>query len=93
MCTECEITTSNTFIPMILGSNKTTVSVATGQNDFYLLYLSIGDVWNNVHCAHRNALVLIGFLAMPKTTKEHASTNKFCQFFPPTLSFIIVNDI
>ena len=54
-------------MPVILGSDKTTVSVATGQNDFYPLYLSIGNVRNNVRRAHANALVLIGFLAMPKS--------------------------
>jgi hypothetical protein len=54
------------FIPIILGSDKTTVSIAKGQNNYYSLYLSIGNVHNNVHCAHRNALVLIGFLALPK---------------------------
>ena len=45
-----------------------TVSVATGQNDYYPLYLSIGNVHNSVRCAHHNALVLIGFLAQPKST-------------------------
>lgn len=54
------------FVPVILGSDKTTVSVATGQNDFYPLYLSIGNIQNNVRRAHRNALVVIGFLAIPK---------------------------
>jgi hypothetical protein len=55
------------FIPIILGSDKTTVSVATGQNDYYPLYLSIGNVRNNVRRAHRNAVALIGFLAIPKS--------------------------
>jgi len=36
------------FVPAILGSNKTTVSVATGQNDFYPLYASIGNMHNSV---------------------------------------------
>lgn len=54
------------FIPIILGSDKTTVSVATGQNDFYPLYLSIGNVQNHIRRAHKNALVLIGFLPIPK---------------------------
>ncbi|KIK80718.1 hypothetical protein PAXRUDRAFT_157912 [Paxillus rubicundulus Ve08.2h10] len=36
------------FVPIILGSNKTTVSVATGQNDYWPVYLSIGNVHNNV---------------------------------------------
>ncbi|OBZ65348.1 hypothetical protein A0H81_14664 [Grifola frondosa] len=30
------------FVPIILGSDKTTVSVVTGQNEYYLLYASIG---------------------------------------------------
>ena len=57
----------STFVPIILGSDKTTVSVATGQNDYYPLYLSIGNIRNNVRHAHRNGVVLIGFLAMPKS--------------------------
>ena len=44
-----------------------TVSVVTGQNEYYLLYMSNGLVYNNVHCAHCNALTLIGFLAIPKS--------------------------
>lgn len=54
------------LVPIILGSDKTTVSVATGQHDYYPLYISIGNVHNNVRRAHRNAVVLLGFLAIPK---------------------------
>jgi len=60
------LTHGSMFIPVILGSDKTTVSVATGQNDFYPLYLSIGNVQNHIRRAHKNALVLIGFLPIPK---------------------------
>ncbi|OBZ69605.1 hypothetical protein A0H81_10321 [Grifola frondosa] len=35
-----------TFCPVILGSDKTTVSVATGQNEYYPLYLSNGLIHN-----------------------------------------------
>ncbi|KAI6147685.1 hypothetical protein BKA82DRAFT_4329832 [Pisolithus tinctorius] len=69
-----------TLVPIILGSDKTTVSVATGQTDYYLLYLSIGNVHNTTHHAHCDVVVLIGFLAMPKTTREHANTQVFCKF-------------
>ena len=55
------------FVPIILGSDKTTVSVATGQNEYYPLYASIGNIHNNVRRAHCNGLVLIGFLAIPKS--------------------------
>ncbi len=40
------------LVPLILGSDKTTVSIAMGQNEYYPFYLSISNVHNNVHCAH-----------------------------------------
>ena len=57
------------FVAVVLGSDKTTVSVATGQNDFYPLYASLGNVHNSVRRAHRNAVALIGFLAIPKSKR------------------------
>ncbi|KAG2737105.1 hypothetical protein P692DRAFT_201677171, partial [Suillus brevipes Sb2] len=88
-------THGSTFVPVILGSDKTTVSVATGQNDYYPLYASIGNVRNNVRRAHRNAVAVVAFLAMPKTTKEHADTPGFRNFrrqlFHSSLSFILKN--
>ena len=56
------------FVPIILGSDKTTVSVATGQNEYYPIYISIGNVHNTVHRAHKNAVSLLAFLAIPKST-------------------------
>ncbi|KAG1839875.1 hypothetical protein F4604DRAFT_1885178 [Suillus subluteus] len=73
-------TLGSTFVPIILGSDKTTVSVATGNNEYYPLYLSIGNVHNNVRRAHRDAVAIIGFLAMPKTTKEYAQDPRFRAF-------------
>lgn len=52
---------------MILGSDKTTVSVATGDNEYYPLYMMLGNHHNSVRRAHRNACVVIGFLAIPKS--------------------------
>ncbi|KAJ7799547.1 hypothetical protein B0H14DRAFT_2387992, partial [Mycena olivaceomarginata] len=63
-------THGSTFVPIILGSDKTTVSVATGQNEYYPLYMSNGLVFNGVRRAHRNAVTLIGFLAIPKNSNE-----------------------
>ncbi|KAG2140490.1 uncharacterized protein EDB93DRAFT_1241854 [Suillus bovinus] len=77
------------FVPIIVGSDKTTVSVATGQNDDYPLYLSIGNVHNNIWCSHRNALALIGFLAIPKNTCKfkkqlfHSSLSKIFATLKP----------
>lgn len=61
-------THGSVFVPIILGSDKMTVSVATGQNKYYPLYASIGNVHNHVCRAHRNAVAVIGFLAIPKST-------------------------
>jgi hypothetical protein len=54
-----------TFAPIILGSDKTTVSVGTGHNEYWPLYGSIGNIHNNIRRAHGSGLVLVGFLAIP----------------------------
>ena len=53
------------FVHLILGSDKTTVSVATGQHSYHPVYLSVGNVHNHIQRAHKDALVLIGFLPIP----------------------------
>ena len=58
------------FVPVILGSDKTTVSVATGHNQFYPLYISNGNVHNNVRRAHRDGVSVLGFLCIP-TSELH----------------------
>ncbi|KIJ58700.1 hypothetical protein HYDPIDRAFT_33914 [Hydnomerulius pinastri MD-312] len=73
-------THGSTFVPVILGSDKTTVSVGTSHNEYYPLYASVGNVRNNVRRAHRDAVVLIGFLAIPKTCREHADSGDFHTF-------------
>lgn len=55
------------LVPIILGSDKTTVSIATGNNEYYPLYMSIGCVYNNIRRAHRGALALVAFLSIPKS--------------------------
>ena len=56
------------LVPINLGSDKTTTSVATGQNDFYPLYMSPGNIKNHTRQGHEGAVALIGFLAIPKST-------------------------
>ena len=59
-------TYSAIFIPTIIGTDKTTTSVATGQHEYHPVYLSVGNVRNVARRAHKGALVLIGFLPIPK---------------------------
>ncbi|KAF9238354.1 hypothetical protein BU15DRAFT_88408 [Melanogaster broomeanus] len=73
-------THGSTFVPIILGSDKTTVSVATGQNDYWPVYLSIGNIHNNVWRAHRNAVEPLAFLAIPKAAKKYTDNPLFRRF-------------
>ncbi|KAI6104275.1 hypothetical protein F5141DRAFT_1189731 [Pisolithus sp. B1] len=68
------------FVPIILGSDKTTVSVATGNNEYYPLYISAGNVHNGMRCAHGEAVSLLGFLSIPKTDKEFEADPEFHTF-------------
>ncbi|KAG1719032.1 hypothetical protein EDB19DRAFT_1898883 [Suillus lakei] len=86
-------TQGSALVPIILSSDKTTVSVGTGNNEYYPLYASIGNVRNNVQRAHRDALVIIGFLTIPKTDRSHSKDDLFrifCrQLFHSSLSAIL----
>ena len=54
------------FVPLGFGSDKTTVSVATGQNDYYPLYMFLGNLDNSARRAHRDSVLPLAFLAIPK---------------------------
>lgn len=58
------------LIPIILGSDKTTVSVGTGNNEYWPVYLSIGNIRNTTRRAHRNGIAAIAFLAIPKSASH-----------------------
>ena len=66
MIAEDPETHGSVFCPIILGSDKTVVSVATGSNEYWPVYLSIGNLHNSVRRAHCNGVVLLGFLDVPK---------------------------
>ncbi|KAI6097698.1 hypothetical protein EDD16DRAFT_1697820 [Pisolithus croceorrhizus] len=69
------------FVPIILGSDKTRVSVATGNNEYYPLYISAGNVHNGMRHAHGEAVSLLGFLSIPKTDKEFEADPEFRTFW------------
>ncbi|KAI0352004.1 hypothetical protein OH77DRAFT_1562722 [Trametes cingulata] len=68
------------FVPIILGSDKTTVSIATGQNEYYPLYISVGNLHNTARRAHGGGVVLAAFLAIPKSRKKHTNDANFRKF-------------
>jgi len=68
------------YCPIILGSDKTTVSVATGNVEYHPLYLSIGNVHNSLCQAHRNAVIPIAFLAIPKGDRKYDNDTAFRKY-------------
>ncbi|KAF8992099.1 hypothetical protein BDZ89DRAFT_1097399 [Hymenopellis radicata] len=68
------------YIPMILGSDKTTVSVATGNVEYHPLYLMIGNLHASVRRAHRGGVIPIGFLAIPKGDRKYDNDVEFRTF-------------
>ena len=52
--------------PIILGTDKTTVSVATGHQEYHPVYMSLGNVHNEMRRTHHDAVVPLAFLAIPK---------------------------
>lgn len=56
------------LVPIIAGSDKTTVSAETGQVDYWPIYGSIGNIHNNICGAHGDGLVLIGFLPFQRVS-------------------------
>ena len=54
------------FVPIYLSSDKTTVSVTTGQNDFHPVYISVGNIHNGIRRAGGGGFVLLAFLPIPR---------------------------
>ncbi|TFK84682.1 hypothetical protein K466DRAFT_496109 [Polyporus arcularius HHB13444] len=70
-------TRGSMLLPIVLGADKTTVSVATGNQEFHPLYMSIGNLHNNVRRAHRDSVVPVAFLAIPKSAREWEGDEEF----------------
>ncbi|KAJ6618080.1 hypothetical protein B0H10DRAFT_2176326 [Mycena sp. CBHHK59/15] len=68
------------FVPGVFGSDKTTVSVGTGNTEFYPFYGGIGNVHNSTRRAHREAISVMAFLSIPKTTRQYAGSKEFRKF-------------
>ncbi|KAI0686190.1 hypothetical protein C8Q76DRAFT_803950 [Earliella scabrosa] len=65
--------------PVILGADKTTVSVATGHQEYHPVYMSPGNIHNTTQRAHGDAFLPIAFLAIPERGREKA-TGEFRAF-------------
>ena len=56
------------FLQSQLGADKTTVSVMTGHQQYHPVYMSLGNIHNEMRRAHRDAVIPLAFLAISKRT-------------------------
>ncbi|KAJ7312556.1 hypothetical protein DFH08DRAFT_918007 [Mycena albidolilacea] len=80
------------FVPVVGGNDKTTVSVATGHQEYHPVYASPGVLTGPARRAHGKGVLPIAFLAIPKTSKKHRTKpayQKFCrQMYHASLALI-----
>jgi len=55
------------LVPVVSGSDKTTVSVATGHQEYHPVYTSPGILTNTARRGHGNAVMPVAFLPIPKS--------------------------
>jgi len=60
------------FVPIVMGSDKTTVSVATGYQEYHPIYISVGNITNVAQRAHSSGMIPIAFLPIPKSKLQFA---------------------
>lgn len=58
------------FVPLIEGSDKTTVSVATGHQEYHPVYQSPGPITNVARRAHGDGVLPSAFLPIPKSKSQ-----------------------
>jgi Plavaka transposase len=55
------------LVPIVAGSDKTTVSVATGHQEYHPVYISPGNLTNTARRGHSNSVLPVAFLPIPKS--------------------------
>ncbi|KIM36125.1 hypothetical protein M413DRAFT_31879 [Hebeloma cylindrosporum] len=68
------------LVPVIAGSDKTTVSVATGHQEYHPVYISPGIISNTARRGHGNGVLPVAFLPIPKTSKRQRKRPEFQRF-------------
>jgi hypothetical protein len=60
------------LVSVIAGSDKTVVSVATGHQEFHLVYVGPGNIDNPTCCTHGIGFLSCAFLPIPKGAVSHS---------------------
>lgn len=64
------------FIPVVSGSDKTTVSVMTGHQEYHPVYQSPGVITNAARRGHGVGVLPSSFLPIPKSTFFYATSHE-----------------
>ncbi|KAF7354503.1 C2H2-type domain-containing protein [Mycena venus] len=80
MIAEDENNHGTMFVPVVGGSDKTTVSVGTGHQEYHPVYSSPGNLTGIARRAHSNGVLPAAFLPIPKTTKRQRKTVAYQKF-------------
>ncbi len=54
------------LVSVVGGSDKTTVSIATGGQEYHPFYVSPGNLTNTARRGHGSGIMPVGFLPIPK---------------------------
>ncbi|KAF9545513.1 hypothetical protein CPC08DRAFT_730082 [Agrocybe pediades] len=68
------------LVPIVAGSDKTTVSVATGHQEYHPVYQSPGNISNVARRSHSNSVLPVAFLPIPKTNKREREKPEYQKF-------------
>ncbi|KAG7096124.1 hypothetical protein E1B28_006798 [Marasmius oreades] len=68
------------LVPLVLGSDKTTVSVGTGHQEYHPAYISPGNLTNIARRAHGNSVLPFMFFAIPRTNQNDRKSQLFHTF-------------
>ncbi|KAH9916928.1 uncharacterized protein B0H18DRAFT_1087215 [Fomitopsis serialis] len=61
----------------VVGADKTTVSVASGDQEFHPVYVSLGNLHNDARRGHGESVIPLAFLAIPKGSNEDENDAEF----------------
>ncbi|TFK23906.1 hypothetical protein FA15DRAFT_656387 [Coprinopsis marcescibilis] len=75
-----ETTHGAMLVPIITGLDKTTVSVATGHQEYHPFYISIGNISNMACQSHNCGVFPLSFLPIPKASQAERESKEYKQF-------------
>ncbi|TEB36772.1 hypothetical protein FA13DRAFT_1893563 [Coprinellus micaceus] len=77
------------LVPVVSGLNKTTVSVATGSQEYHPFYISLGNLSNAACRGHVDSVIPVAFLPIPKETEKRKDYQRFArQLYHECIAYI-----